>query len=230
MRLYEELSEWSGEESSETASTRFSQDGSLTAAVRERAESFELFCLDADDEASRALLAGVPFGDAIERVARRYRVDALLIASMIEAESQFDPLAISPVGAIGLMQLMPETGLELGVEDLTDPYRNLEAGARYLRQLLQRFDGDLALALAAYNAGPTRVVRYGDVPPIRETTEYVEKVLRRYLGHRRVVWQAETGPAVAAALVPERGAGSSVAVSDDIRVRDALRATPPAPR
>jgi hypothetical protein len=194
VRLYEELSAWSGDESIETASALFPEEGSVTTAVRERAESFELFCLDADEDASRARLAGLPYAEAIDKVARRYRVDALLIASMIEAESQFDPQAVSPVGAIGLMQLMPETGLELGVEDLTDPYRNLDAGARYLRRLLRRFDGDLALALAAYNAGPSRVARLGDVPSIPETVDYVEKVLRSYVSHRRAVWQAESGP------------------------------------
>ena len=196
VRLYEEVATWSGEEATdEEPASSFPQEGSLAAAVRARAESFELFCLDSDDQTSRALLADLPYGETIESAAARYQVDGLLIAAMIEAESQFDPTAVSPVGATGLMQLMPETGLELGLADLTDPKGNVEAGSRYIRRLLRQFDGDLPLALAAYNAGPTRVARYGGVPPFPETTEYVERVLRHYVGHRRAVWHGASAAA-----------------------------------
>jgi soluble lytic murein transglycosylase-like protein len=200
VRLYEEVDAWSGEEpAADDPASMYPQDGSLAAAVRARSESFELFCLDPDEDALRELLAELPYGDAIETAASRHQVDALLLAAMIEAESQFDPQAVSPVGATGLMQLMPETGLELGVADLTDPRGNLEAGSRYISRLLEQFDGDLPLALAAYNAGPASVERYGDVPPFAETTQYVERVLRRYLGHRRAVWQ--TGEAMAESTI-----------------------------
>ncbi|HVS62959.1 MAG TPA: lytic transglycosylase domain-containing protein [Thermoanaerobaculia bacterium] len=191
VRLYEEVDAWSGEEGTmDDLASVFPEDGSWAASVRARSKSFELFCLDADEEILRDLLSELPYGDTIGTAASRHQVDALLVAAMIEAESQFDPRAVSPVGATGLMQLMPETALELGIIDLTEPTGNVEAGSLYLRRLLEQFDGDLPLALAAYNAGPSRVERYGGVPPIGETAEYVEKVLRRYVGHRRAVWQA----------------------------------------
>jgi soluble lytic murein transglycosylase-like protein len=97
------------------------------------------------------------------------------------------------------MQLMPGTALEMGVTDPEHPGDNIEAGTRYLRRLLRHYDGDLALALAAYNAGPSRVDRFGGVPPFPETTRYVEKVLRRYVGHRRSAWREDV---VARADVP----------------------------
>jgi soluble lytic murein transglycosylase-like protein len=109
---------------------------------------------------------------------------------VVEAESSFLPDAVSPVGAVGLAQVMPSTARWLGkAGDLTDPDRNLEAGAAYLSRLLDRFDGDIPMALAAYNAGPAAVSRYGGVPPYRETRAYVRKVLRIYAGHNREVWQ-----------------------------------------
>jgi hypothetical protein len=94
------------------------------------------------------------------------------------AESGFDPRAVSPKGALGLMQLMPGTARELGVSDPFDPAQSVRGGARYLRRLLDRFGGRLDLALAAYNAGPGAVEEHGGVPPYRETREYVRKVIR----------------------------------------------------
>ena len=103
---------------------------------------------------------------------------------MIAAESNFDPLAISHQGAQGLMQLMPATARELGVKDAFAPEENVQGGARYLRQMLNRF-GDVRRALAAYNAGPTAVDRYSGVPPFPETEAYVDRVLTYYLGFGR---------------------------------------------
>ncbi len=94
----------------------------------------------------------------------------------MQQESAGDPLAVSPAGARGLMQLMPGTADSLGVRDSFDPEQNLAGGVRYLRQLLDRFGGDERLALAAYNSGPGTVERYGDVPPYRETRDYVRRV------------------------------------------------------
>jgi soluble lytic murein transglycosylase-like protein len=102
------------------------------------------------------------------------------VKAVIKAESRCDPTAVSPKGAMGLMQLMPSTVESMGVKDPFDPRENIEAGVRYLKWLLERFNGNIGLALAAYNAGPTRVKRFGRVPPYRETREYVKKVMRFY--------------------------------------------------
>ena len=121
-----------------------------------------------------------PFVEMIQAAAARYSVDADLIASVIATESNFDPKAISRRNARGLMQLLPETAARLGVQNIFDPQENIDAGTRYLRDLLQRYGNDLALTLAAYNAGPERVQQYGRVPPFAETQSYVRRVKRAY--------------------------------------------------
>jgi soluble lytic murein transglycosylase-like protein len=118
--------------------------------------------------------------DALVRAnAAAYSIDPALVRSIVEAESGFDPRATSPAGARGLMQLMPETAQSLGVVDAYDAQENLRGGTRYLRGLLDRF-GDVRLAVAAYNAGPAAVERFGGVPPFSETQQYVRRVLTRY--------------------------------------------------
>ena len=121
-----------------------------------------------------------PYREFVEAAAARYRVDADLITSVIAVESNFDPKALSPKNARGLMQLLPETAERLGVQNIYDPQENIDAGTRYLRELLQRYNNDLVLALAAYNAGPERVQQYGRVPPFAETLSYVRRVKRSY--------------------------------------------------
>ena len=118
------------------------------------------------------------YRDLVEAAAARYKVDADLITSVIAAESNFDPKAISPKNARGLMQLLPETAARLGVQNIFDPKENIDAGTRYLSELLKKYGGDLSLALAAYNAGPERVQER--VPPIAETISYVRRVKRNY--------------------------------------------------
>ena len=141
------------------------------------------------EEAHRELLAGLPYGESIEASARRHEVDALLLAAVVQVESSFRSHVVSPMGAVGLTQVLPSTARYMGVDgDLSDPDRNLEAGARYLAYLIDEFDGDLSLALAAYNAGPGAVRRYDGVPPYRETRNYVRKVMRLYAGHHRQAW------------------------------------------
>ncbi|OLC17902.1 MAG: hypothetical protein AUH26_01110 [Candidatus Rokubacteria bacterium 13_1_40CM_69_96] len=115
----------------------------------------------------------------IRAVATRHGVSVDLIAAIIEAESEFNPRAVSRTGARGLMQLMPKTAAILGVSDPFDPRENIEAGVRHLRSLMDRFDGNLPLVLAAYNAGERAVIGHRGVPPYRETRQYVKRILRR---------------------------------------------------
>jgi len=117
--------------------------------------------------------------------AERYGLDPELVLAVVSVESGFAPRAVSKKGAQGLMQLMPRTAAELGVNDSFDPAANLEGGTRHLQSLLRLYRGDLRRALAAYNAGAGAVARHGGVPPYRETQEYVRKVLRRYAAANR---------------------------------------------
>jgi soluble lytic murein transglycosylase-like protein len=120
------------------------------------------------------------YEEHIREAARRYEIDPLLIKAVIKAESNFDCRAVSRRGAKGLMQLMPETAKDLNVYDPFDPLANILGGTFYLRQLLERFDGNLKLVLAAYNAGPNKVETLGRIPRIPETQVYVRRVLWNY--------------------------------------------------
>lgn len=119
------------------------------------------------------------YDPVIQRTARMHGLPPALVKAVIRAESNFDPAARSHKGAIGLMQLMPGTAREMGVEDPWEAEENVRGGTRYLRTMVNRY-GDVKLALAAYNAGPDAVDRYGGVPPYRETQEYVQRVLAYY--------------------------------------------------
>jgi soluble lytic murein transglycosylase-like protein len=118
--------------------------------------------------------------EVVRTASGTYHLDPDLVNSVIRAESGFNVRAVSPKGARGLMQLMPQTASQLGVQNVFDPQANVEGGTRYLRELLERYDFDLVKALAAYNAGPQRVEQYGGVPPYYETKAYVARIVRDY--------------------------------------------------
>jgi soluble lytic murein transglycosylase-like protein len=125
---------------------------------------------------------------AIARAARRHSISPALLLAVIKAESDFNPMVISRAGAVGLMQLIPETAIRHGVRNLYDTEDNVAGGAKHLRYLLNRFNGKLRLALAAYNAGERKVDRYGSIPPYKETQLYVEKVMGYYREFKRGAW------------------------------------------
>lgn len=197
VRLLDELEAWNW---AEVETPGHDHELSVLAAP----ERLELVCRPHED-ANWLERESLPFAQEIGRVAQRHRLDALLLAAIVEAESSFRSDALSPTGATGLMQVLPATAASLGIEDVLDPDQNLDAGARYLGRLLDRYDGDLPLALAAYNAGPTRVRRYGGIPPFPETERYVGRVLRRYAGFRRAVWRSRGLPAPPERAVPRDG-------------------------
>ncbi len=126
-----------------------------------------------------------PYHKLIVEASRKTGLHEMLIATVIEAESNFDRYAVSPKGARGLMQLSMKTAGDYGVRSIYDPKENILAGARYLKELLKEFHDDLYLALAAYNAGPEKVLAYRGIPPFRETQDYVQKVTSRFLRRKR---------------------------------------------
>jgi len=145
------------------------------------------FCYGIVDE--KAGWAGndtVRFSEEIGEAAKAHDVNPALIAAVIHAESAFKMKARSHVGAQGLMQIMPSTARYLGCRNAWDPAQNIYAGSKYLRELLNRFNGNLRLAVAAYNAGPGAVSKYRGIPPYRETRNYVKKVLGHYSRYQKM--------------------------------------------
>jgi soluble lytic murein transglycosylase len=124
-----------------------------------------------------------PYRDLVVEACTLYNMDEALVRAVMEAESDYNQYAVSGPGARGLMQLMPGTAAVLGVKNTWDPRQNIQAGTRYLKTLLKRFSGNLELSLAAYNAGPNAVLRYGAIPPYPQTQNYVKKVMRLYRGY-----------------------------------------------
>ncbi len=121
-----------------------------------------------------------PYRKVVVEASAIYSMDEALIRAVMEVESDYNRFAISSAGARGLMQLMPQTALHLGVRNVWDPRQNIHAGTAYLKRFIGRFSGNMELALAAYNAGPNAVIAYGQIPPYPQTVNYVRKVMRLY--------------------------------------------------
>lgn len=132
------------------------------------------------------------FHRMIDKTALQFRLDPALVRAVVKAESNYDPRAVSTAGALGLMQLMPGTAQDLDVKNPLDPEENVRGGAQYLRYLLDRFNGDTALALAAYHAGERTVDRHNGIPPIEATQAYVKRVLTLHKRYARTMPQAES--------------------------------------
>lgn len=174
----------------------------------------------------------------IARYARAQGLSPRLVQAVVQVESGYNPRALSNKGAMGLMQLMPETARELGVTNAYDPDQNLRGGSRYLWQQIRRFKGDLEMALAAYNAGPTAVARYGGVPPYDETRRYVAKVMALYENSPPPQWLIDDARAQATdrriASIEQVGkeekarAGDKVYLTRDASGRIVMTTTPPA--
>ena len=168
-------------------------------------------------------LSSARLEELVQSTAARHGVDANLVRAVIETESGGNPSAVSRKGAVGLMQLMPTTALELGVKNMYSAEQNLEAGVRYLHTLLNRYAGDLDKALAAYNAGAGAVDRAGGVPKYRETRDYVKKVTNNYFA-------ADAGKPMGTSAVPRSGlTGDAAGSASSTAVKTGAQAAPKAP-
>lgn len=149
----------------------------LALPVRQRKFRTKFALAQSEKSAKSRIEAPEAIQKAIEDSARKFKLPVQLVTAVIKVESNFNPRAVSSEGARGLMQLMPTTAATLGVRNSFDVSQNINGGCRYLKDMLEQFDGNLELALAAYNAGPGAVEKYGRIPPYRETQDYVKKVL-----------------------------------------------------
>ncbi len=189
VQMVEELAAWVYGEEAIGRTYAGLEPSLLGQQVTPGRQSFDLFRSFNEAEEHRTILSELPYGELIESISESVGVDGLLVAAVIQAESGFNPRVVSSAGALGLMQLMPATAAQYGNFDPMNPHDNVRAGARYLRDLLAEFDGEIVLALAAYNAGPGNVRRYDGVPPFSETQTYVDRVLSTYIGYHRSLWQ-----------------------------------------
>lgn len=165
--------------------------------------------------------------EVVNSASAAYHLDPDLVNSVIHAESGFNARAVSPKGARGLMQLMPATASQLGVNDAFDPQTNVEGGSRYLRELLERYNFDLVKALAAYNAGPLRVEQYQGVPPFRETRAYVARIVHEY-NTKKIAQEKEAKQKQVAAQTPRKAPSKARSPAQNPAQSPAHRAPKPA--
>ena len=165
--------------------------------------------------------------EGVNSASAAYHLDPDLVNSVIHAESGFNARAVSPKGARGLMQLMPATASQLGVNDAFDPQTNVEGGSRYLRELLERYNFDLVKALAAYNAGPERVEQYQGVPPFRETRAYVARIVHEY-NTKKIAQEKEAKQKQVAAQTPRKAPSKARSPAQNPAQSPAHRAPKPA--
>lgn len=149
----------------------------FSEVLSEEIDSSSVSSPDAIGGVSEKISYKTDFNEIIDLAAKKYNISSAVIKAVIKAESNFNPTVVSSAGAQGLMQLMPGTARLLGVKDSFDPVQNIDGGVRYLRDMLNKFGGNLELALAAYNAGPGNVTKYGGIPPFDETQNYVKKIM-----------------------------------------------------
>lgn len=161
---------------SPTDGTTFYSDVIKPLPAEESNDFAETLAQETAKVSGAGLQTVMSLSDIFQEAADTYNVDVNLLAAMAKQESDFDADSTSSSGACGIMQLMPDTAKELGVTDAYDPYQNIMGGAKYISQLLQRYNGDTTLALAAYNAGSGNVAKYGGVPPFAETQDYIRKI------------------------------------------------------
>ena len=187
-------------------------DGNFVDIPAQQIERFEEV-IAPPAEIPRTPIQGDSLGDIVAAASARYGVDADLIFSLIHAESSADPHAVSRKGAVGLMQLMPHTAVSLGVENPIDAAANVDGGTRYLRELLLRYNQNIAKALAAYNAGPSRIEQFHGVPPYPETIAYITRVVQD-LNRRRLTRSLPGSPLTASPTKTKNSNAAARAVQD----------------
>jgi hypothetical protein len=198
--------------------TGYEEDLTLTlpvpVAASTNADSHASTPFGAVSSASAKAASPFALNDVVSSASAAYHLDPDLVNSIIHAESGFNAHAVSPKGARGLMQLMPATANQLGVNDAFDPQANVTGGSRYLRELLERYNFDLVKALAAYNAGPERVEQYRGVPPFRETRAYVARIVHEY-NKKKIAQEkaAKSKPAATKAASPAQHVTKPVAAA-----------------
>jgi soluble lytic murein transglycosylase-like protein len=184
--------------------TGYEKDLSLPAP----ADSYAPIPAPSKSAKSETVKSALALNQVVNSASAAYHLDPDLVNSVIHAESGFNSHAVSPKGARGLMQLMPDTANQLGVNDAFDPQANVDGGSRYLRELLERYNFDLVKALAAYNAGPERVEQYQGVPPYRETRAYVARIVHEY-NTKKIAQEKEAKQKQASTKAPSHDHGAS---------------------